>query len=307
MDSSIGAPDQPTLLVVGAAARDVDAADPRGWRLGGGVSYAAIAAARVGVHVRALIGVDAEAADAHEIEALRVAGVDVRLVPLERGPVFDNRNTPAGRVQLVHQVSALLPTSALPAEWRAATTLMLAPVAGELGDDWVHAPLPGAFVGLAWQGLLRHLVPGEKVTRLPLERTPLVERADALALSAEDARAGGPPLRELVRHDQQLLLTHGEFGAAELWFSGGRVRGRAIPPVPRRVPLDTTGAGDIFFATWLAARMLHPELARPGDARVLAAASAMASLSLKTSPLTELASRRDLCAVLVRLRDRHLP
>ena len=32
--------DLPTLVVVGAATRDIDAADPRGWKLGGGVTYA---------------------------------------------------------------------------------------------------------------------------------------------------------------------------------------------------------------------------------------------------------------------------
>src|SRR6187401_1078831 len=96
-DSSIGAAEQPTLVIVGAATRDVAADDPRGWKLGGGVTYSAMAAAGVGVRVRALIGVDAVAATASELDTLRAAGIDVLLVPLESGPIFDNRRTPSGR------------------------------------------------------------------------------------------------------------------------------------------------------------------------------------------------------------------
>ncbi len=65
---------RPTVLVVGAATRDIDDSDPRGWRLGGGVSYASMAAARMGAEVRALIGVEAEAANAWELDVLRAAG-----------------------------------------------------------------------------------------------------------------------------------------------------------------------------------------------------------------------------------------
>src|SRR4051812_4691090 len=98
-DSSIGTSESPTLVIVGAATRDVAADDPRGWKLGGGVTYSAIAAAALGVRVRALVGVDAEAATASELDTLRGAGVDIVLVPLASGPIFDNRRTPSGRQQ----------------------------------------------------------------------------------------------------------------------------------------------------------------------------------------------------------------
>ena len=49
-DSSIGAADRPTLVVVGAATRDIAADDPRGWKLGGGVTYSALAAAAARRH-----------------------------------------------------------------------------------------------------------------------------------------------------------------------------------------------------------------------------------------------------------------
>ncbi len=146
-DSSIEKPDpRPTLVVVGAATRDVAPDDARGWKLGGGVTYSAMAAARVGVQVRALIGVDDVAATADELDTLRMAGVDVHLVPLDSGPVFDNRRTPTGRKQFALAASDLLSVASLPPAWHAPHSALLAPVAGELDHDWSAAFAPATFV-----------------------------------------------------------------------------------------------------------------------------------------------------------------
>ena len=182
-DSSIGPAAQLTLVVVGAATRDVAADDARGWKLGGGVTYSAMAAAQLGVTVRALIGVDDHAATAAELDTLRAAGVDILLVPLESGPVFDNRRTPTGRQQFALAASDLLSVASLPASWRAPHSALLAPVAGELDQDWATAFAPATFVTLAAQGLLRRLHPGEEVVRLAFEHGPIIHRADAIALS----------------------------------------------------------------------------------------------------------------------------
>ena len=165
---------------IGAATRDIDDADPRGWRLGGGVSYAVDGRRAHGRPRAALIGVEAEAAEASELDVLRGAGVDIRLVALERGPVFHNLQTDEGRVQMLHQASDPIPAAALPDDWRATPIVMLTPVAAELGQDWAAALPRDAFVALAWQGLLRYLKAGTPVTGLPLTASPLVARADVL-------------------------------------------------------------------------------------------------------------------------------
>ena len=81
------APDasRPFVLVVGAASRDVTLEDPRGWRLGGAVTYGTLTLVRFGVRVRALVGVDAEAANAEELDLLRDAGAEIALAPLGHG------------------------------------------------------------------------------------------------------------------------------------------------------------------------------------------------------------------------------
>lgn len=299
---SIGADDRPTLVVVGAASRDIHADDPRGWRLGGTVSYSSLVAARLGVRVRALVGVDDVAATASELDVLRVAGVEVELVRLPKGPVFDNQQTPSGRIQRVHSTSDRIPVSALPPGWRTPNAALLGPVAGELSDDWAAAFPQQTYVAIAAQGLVRALSVGQPVEMLPLSQNPLLTRADAIAISAEDIAGGAPPIRELLHPGQELLVTHGAMGALRIQFDGTRLRARYMPPQPPRQAVDTTGAGDTFLAAWLAARMLTGA----HEWRPLVVAAAMASLSVERLTIHETPTLADLCEVLVRLRDRHL-
>lgn len=300
---SIGAEDRPTLVVVGAASRDIRDDDSRGWRLGGTVSYSSIVAARLGVRVRALMGVDGAAATATELDVMHDAGVDVQLVRLAQGPVFDNRQTPSGRIQYAYSVSDRIPVDALPPAWRTADAALLGPVAGELPDEWASAFPEETYVALAVQGLVRTLKPGEPVETRPITRDALLTRADAVAISAEDVAGGAPSVRELLRPGQEMLLTHGVKGALRIQFDGTALRGRYMPTVPPRESIDTTGAGDTFLAAWLAARML---IGDHDEWRSLAVAAAMASLSVERQTIHETPTLADLCDVLVRLRDRRL-
>ena len=284
--------------MVGAATRDIAADDPRGWKLGGGVTYSAMAAARLGVRTRALIGVDEVAASADELDSLRNAGVEIQLVPLARGPVFDNRRTPTGRQQIAVAASDPLLVSHMPEDWSSPHSALLAPVAGELDEEWSTAFAPATFVTLAAQGLLRRLHPGQEVLRLAFEHGPIIHRADAIALSREDVAAGAPPIREWMRPTQLLLVTHGKRGSLALTRTAGGLSGYFTPPLPQRKAVDPTGAGDTFIASWLAARMLV------GDGwRSLAVASVMSSLAVMTSSLSHMPTKTDLCRELITLRD----
>lgn len=292
---------RPTLLVVGAATRDVDAADARGWRLGGTVAYASLAAARLGVRVRALIGAEATIATASEIGVLRDEGIEVRLVPLDHGPVFDNQQTPAARIQIAQQASDRMPAASLPDEWRSSGSVLLGPVANELGPEWAAVFGRDTIVALAWQGLLRELTPGERVRLLPLIRNALVQRAEVLLVSAEDVLGDRAEIAELLASNQRLLVTSGAHGAVELRRVDGRIKGRYAPALPPSEVIDETGAGDIFLATWLATRILTGM----DDWRALSIASAMAGLSVARRGLADMPGRRDLCEALLKLRDRH--
>lgn len=153
--ASAGGP-APAVVVVGAASRDVDHRDPRGWRLGGGATYGALVLARLGLRVGVVLGVDGPAAAAHELDLLRDAGADLQLVRVPRGPVFHLEETAAGRTLHCKDPGGPLPVASMPGAWRAAPAWYLAPVADELPDGWAAIP-PGVVVALGWQGLLREL------------------------------------------------------------------------------------------------------------------------------------------------------
>jgi sugar/nucleoside kinase (ribokinase family) len=280
---------RPWLLVVGAATRDIDERDERGWRLGGSVVYCSLAAARLGVRVRSLIGADALAAEAPELGLLRDAGVEIEIVPLGRGPVFENRHVGDRRVQFARDASDAISVSALPAAWRSAPAVLFGPIAGELRDEWADVPSADALVALGWQGLLRELVPGEQVRPLPITRHALAIRADIAVVSAEDALGGGASLTELVsRPWQMLVVTHGPHGGMLIARRSGheRLRLRRVPSVRTPSAEDPTGAGDVFLAAWCAARMVSGR-ALPAW-RSLAVAATAASLAVGAVTLADL-------------------
>ncbi len=282
---------RPRVLVVGAASRDVVPDDPRGWRLGGAVTYASLALARLGLEVRALVGVDEVASRSRELDLLRAAGVVVTLAELESGPVFDN---------VLHRCLATsdrVPLAALPREWAAGFhSILFAPVAGELGDEWAQlaAGEPGPIVALGWQGLLRSLAAGDVVRTSPPASSPLVRAARLAVVSRDDVAPGTQPgaLVSLLHPGATLAWTEGDAGGLVLTRgeTGEIQPARRYPAIPSDRVIDPTGAGDVFLAAMLAVR-LQPSLAKglarsggPGAAVRFAAAAA--SLVVEAPGLT---------------------
>ncbi len=276
---------RPDVVVVGAASRDLTTEDPRGWRLGGGVSYSALTTARLGLRTAALVGADATAAGAHELDLLREAGVDIQLVPLDHGPVFQNIERPEGRLQLCGDRSDPLPPSAVPEAWRGARGWILAPVAAELPESWADLPPSEAIVAVGWQGLLRELVPGEAVRHLQPRSTPIIRRADLVGLSRDDVDRDIPlvDIYRALRTGAALVITQGDRGGlVGDGLDGDGVHLRHYPAVASHAIVDPTGAGDVFLAALAAAR-IEPRLVggRIGQGLDLLLAAAAASLVLE--------------------------
>jgi sugar/nucleoside kinase (ribokinase family) len=292
-------------VVVGAASRDLAEDDPRGWRLGGGASYTALTTARLGLRTGAILGVDAQAAGAAELDLLRAAGVELLLVPLEHGPVFANVERPEGRRQVCHALSDPLDPGLAPEGWSQAPGWILAPVAGELPDAWAAVPREDATVAVGWQGLLRHLEPGRDVRHVPPAPTRILRRADLVGVSRDDVSETLEVhhLYDLLRPGATLAITRGDRGGLVVDGAGtdGSLHLRHYPAVPGHRVVDPTGAGDVFLAALAAAR-IEPRLVggRIGQSFDLLLAAAAASLVVEGPGLRGVPSRE---AVRVRMAE----
>jgi sugar/nucleoside kinase (ribokinase family) len=276
---------------VGAASRDLTSDDPRGWRLGGAVSYGALTLGRLGVATRALVGADAPAAEASELDALRAAGVEVAVTRLTHGPVFRIVETPRGRRVRCLSISSELAPRRLPEGWAVeASAVFLGPVAGEVTDEWALVPGADAFVALGWQGLLRGLAVGRDVERLVPAAGPIVGRANLIGLSVDDI---GPGVRlsrlvDLLSAGASVVLTRGDRGVTLLTSRRpARSSLRAYPAIPSKRVVDPIGAGDVFLAALLAATVDGARLGvGAGWGPRLSFAAAAASLAVEAPGLT---------------------
>ena len=233
--------------------------DPRGWRLGGGASYSALALARLGLSVGALVVADDEAATSVELDLVREAGVDVRVVPGSRGPVFINVETPTGRIQQTPQVSDPIDPAALPESWRGTPAWMLVPVAAEVPDEWAAVPSDQALVAVGWQGLLRVLGAGSPVRHRAPGPSAVVRRADLIGVGTDDVGAGTTPVRlaSFMHPGATLLFTDGVHGGTA-YRVGERptdLEARRWHSIPTERYVDPVGAGDTFLAGVFAARI----------------------------------------------------
>ena len=281
-------------MVAGAASRDVTADDPRGWRLGGAAAYCSLTAARLGLRVGCVLGVDKAAAGAHELAALEAAGVSLRLVELDHGPVFENLESGGHRRQRWLSRSDAVPAAALPAEWRAAAGWLLVPVAGELGSDWEvaasTAALGGARVGVGWQGLLRRLDHDGSVEKVEPGPSPLLDAAGLVVASLDDV-GRNDTIEELWRLAPRatMVLTAGEGGGIAM-RDGVLRRYRAVSA---ENPVDPTGAGDVFLAALLTAWLMTGEV---GTAATLRFAAAAASCVVEGVGLAGVPSRTEVAS-----------
>ena len=290
------------VVHVGSACRDVAPDDPRGWRLGGGVTYAALTTARLGLRTGAVVGVDREARGAHELEALRDAGVDILAVELPDGPVFHNVESPRGREQTALAAGRPIEPVPLPASWLASPAWSLVPVADEVVDAWVERIAPAALVAVAWQGMLRRLVPGKLVERVAPSERAILRRGDLVGLSHLDVDRATTlgSLAGFLHPGARLLVTQGGQGGL-LATTGDDGPGEVLRYLPTATEheVDPTGAGDTFLAALLSA-MLRPGItgsARRSPASALRFAAAAGSLAIEDVGLAGVPNRTE---VLVR-------
>jgi sugar/nucleoside kinase (ribokinase family) len=229
---------------------------------GGSAYYAGQAYRALGARV----GVATAAGPDFPLEAL--TGVDAQLAPAPRTTSFVNRYAPDGRrSQWVGAIAPALDPAALPASWRSADVLHLAPVVGEVDLRAWRAAVRARVVGVGLQGFVRAVLPGGEVAQPRWEFDPAdLAGVDVVCVGEDDLTGQGDLLERLAAAVPLVVFTHGERGCEILTRGGSRRIG-----VFRTRQVEPTGAGDVFAAGFLLGLAGG---ATPVDAARLAAAAA---------------------------------
>jgi 1D-myo-inositol 3-kinase len=229
----------PRLLAVGHVTWDKT---PGGEVLGGAVTYASLAALKLGWETAVLT-----AAGADFVPERDLPGVAVFRREAKATTRFQHLYDDAGvRHQVLLSRSDDVDLSVLPDSWRSPEALLLGPVAGEVGGGFATAFEAGV-VGAAAQGWLRDVDEDGSISPRPWPTA----RADlagvhVLFLSVQDLPDAVSKARELLGVVPIIALTRGWEGLTLLTRDGER----EVPSLPRQ-EVDSTGAGDVFAAAFL--------------------------------------------------------
>ncbi len=253
---------------------------------GGSVYFAAHALAALGAGVRVLTAAGEDfpsdalratpeiptptvAATATSTTTPAAAGTIDALVLLSNATtIFENVYAADGRrSQRVLSTAPPLDAARLPAAWRQADLLLLAPVLAEVDPAAFVTAVRARVVGLGVQGLVREVGADGVVSPRRWEPDRAALRGVTAAVLGDDEAAGQPDLAgRLAAAVPIVVFTHGARGCEVI------VRGRT-----RRVGIhaarevDPTGAGDVFAAAFLLALASGED---PTDAARLGAAAA---------------------------------
>lgn len=225
-----------------------------GDQLGGTVLFAALQAARLGLHAAVLTRANvAGLSEELRAELVQISGeIDLIVQDSRNTTTFSNRYVGDTREQHLLHWGGPIDLSGLPALWRSAPIIHLAPVAQEIDPRSLGRLSPG-LLGCTPQGWMRSWDTRRTgIVRLAAPRLPadLINRIDVLVLSDDEVgRATG--VADAVGRRALAVTTRGSRGAV------ATDRGRRLQvPAYKTTVVDSTGAGDVFAATLFTERSM---------------------------------------------------
>ncbi len=262
----------PDLLAVGHVTRDLV-----GDRVvtGGGVTYGALTARRLGL--TAAIVTSARPDDAGGIPCVASS-----VVQSPTTTTFRNTYRGGRRVQTIADVAGRIGPDSVPAEWRGAPLVLIAPLADEV-DPAVARLFPRSVVVASLQGWLRQWGSDGVVRPRSWDGRDVLPHLDAAVLSSEDTDDTAA-IERWAHLAPVLIVTLGERGA-RLHTRGAW---HDVPPFPAD-EVDPTGAGDVFAAAYA---VRFRESRDPLEATQFA--SAAASLSVRGHSTSAIPTRPEI-------------
>lgn len=255
-------------LVIGHVCKDII---PNGWTFGGAVTYSARTANILGCQVQAITSASPEC---DVVAAL--PEIDILLIPAQQTTTFENIYTEQGRRQTILAVATPLTPDRVAARFKT-DIVHFAPVAQEVDQAWCsHDHFPGALICITPQGWMRQWGASGRVSPIEwAQAAATIPHADVVIASIEDVAHDEALVRQWAALARLLVITRGPEGCT-LYRSGETIH---VPTRPGQ-PIDTTGAGDVFAASFLV------RLRETGDALAAARfANCMARYSIARSGL----------------------
>jgi 1D-myo-inositol 3-kinase len=227
---------QQDAVIVGHVTRDLVG---QAERLGGAVSYAALACVRLGVRSRVLT---AAAEEPHLLAPL--SGIEMHIIPSPVTTTFALHYVEQKRTLFLHHKAIDIEAAMLPADLCGTAFAYVAPVMGECVIDVVQR-LRAKYAVLGLQGWLRKVEDKRVVPAILPDVLALSgnceNRVDSIVFSELDHPEGEAIARQLASQVPVVALTRGACGAT-LWVSGVAQEISAVPANE----VDPTGAGDVF-------------------------------------------------------------
>lgn len=251
------------VLIVGSLARDrIEAGGRVHHRVGGVVWYAGTTFAKLGINT--CVVTRTTSTDKDLVQAVRDAGVEVKWRPSTRTTTFVNRysdDNPDGRVQSVTALAEPIEAEELVEALVGVHLVYLGPLhADDIADDAlealrIHRP---PLIALDAQGYTRAVCAGRVIPKLDDRLSDILKFCDVVKANQEEIRliSGVSELPDAALDvatsypDLEILVTCGAKGACVV--QQGEVHNE--PAVPVDVS-DPTGAGDVYFSSYLAKRL----------------------------------------------------
>lgn len=266
---------KPDLVVIGHVVQDLM---PRGWRLGGTTTFAAVQGERLGLRVGIVTRVGPDLSLEKCLPGIAVAGR--RATCTTR---FENVYDGARRRQRVPDQAEGLSVEDIPSTWREAPIALLGPVCGEVPPG-LATVFSSSLVGASAQGWLRRLDRERQVRRRVWTGAPFWSGCRALFVSVEDLGGRREQVARWAEEVSVVGVTEHRRGA-RVCVEGRWQRMEAFPATE----VDATGAGDVFAAAFLV--RYHETEDVPESARF---ASAAAACSVEAPGTEGIAARREI-------------